>query len=82
MRQISLLPESFRVSCGQPFRVIGDNLSERGSGAGRELEAAFPPNQLRISRSHVMAVRQYVQEGFELDPKNLGAVPMNGAPPK
>ena len=41
-----------------------------------------PADQLRISRSRAMAVRQYVQQRFELDPKNLGVVPMNSAPPK
>ena len=30
MRHISLLRESFRVSCGQFFRVVGDNLTESG----------------------------------------------------
>jgi hypothetical protein len=29
-----------------------------------------------------MAVQQYVQQRFELDPQHLGVVPMNSAPPK
>jgi hypothetical protein len=35
----------------------------------------------QISRSGAMAVRQYVQQRFELDPKNLGVVPMNSTLP-
>ena len=39
-------------------------------------------DQLRISRSRAMAVRQYVQARFELDSKDLGAVPLRNLPPK
>ncbi len=41
-----------------------------------------PADELRLSRSRAMAVRQYVQQRFELDPKNLGVVPMKSVPPK
>ena len=41
-----------------------------------------PADELQLSRSRAMAVRQYVQQRFELDPKNLGVVPMKSAPPK
>ena len=44
--------------------------------------AGVPADQLRISRSRAIAVRHYVQQQFELDSKDLGAVPMNSAPPK
>jgi hypothetical protein len=39
-------------------------------------------NQLRISRSRAMAVRQYVQARFQLDSRNVGAVPLKNLPPK
>jgi phospholipid/cholesterol/gamma-HCH transport system substrate-binding protein len=42
----------------------------------------IPADQLRLSRNRAMAVRQYVQERFEIDPKNVGVVPMKSAPPK
>jgi hypothetical protein len=37
--------------------------------------------QLRVSRARAMLVRQYVQEQFQLDAKNLGVVPLNAVPP-
>jgi phospholipid/cholesterol/gamma-HCH transport system substrate-binding protein len=39
-------------------------------------------DQLRISRSRAMAVRLYVQTRFELDSRDLGAVPLKNLPPK
>jgi phospholipid/cholesterol/gamma-HCH transport system substrate-binding protein len=38
-------------------------------------------SQQRASRARAMLVRQYVQEQFQLDAKNLGVVPLNAAPP-
>jgi phospholipid/cholesterol/gamma-HCH transport system substrate-binding protein len=38
-------------------------------------------DQLRISRSRAMAVRQYVQTRFQLDSRDLGAVPLKNLPP-
>lgn len=39
-------------------------------------------DQLQLSRGRALAVLQYVQERFEIDPKHLGAVPMQSTPPK
>jgi len=38
-------------------------------------------NQLRVSRARAMLVRQYVQQQFQLDAKNVGVVPLNALPP-
>ena len=38
-------------------------------------------DQLRLSRSRAMLVRQYLQMHFQLDAGNLGAVPMKNSPP-
>ena len=38
-------------------------------------------DQLRVSRSRALLVRQYVQMHFQLDAANLGVVPMRNAPP-
>ena len=40
-----------------------------------------PAEQLRLSRSRAMLVRQYLQKHFQLDTKNLGVVPMKNLPP-
>ena len=44
--------------------------------------SSVPTDQLLLSRHRAMAVRQYVQEQFEIDPKDLGIVPMKSSPPK
>jgi phospholipid/cholesterol/gamma-HCH transport system substrate-binding protein len=38
-------------------------------------------SQQRVSRARAMLVRQYVQQQFQLEAKNLGVVPLNAAPP-
>ena len=38
-------------------------------------------DQLRLSRSRAMLVRQYLQQRFQLETKNLGVVPMKNSPP-
>jgi phospholipid/cholesterol/gamma-HCH transport system substrate-binding protein len=38
-------------------------------------------DQLSSSRNRAILVRQYLQMHFQLDPGNLGAVPMRNAPP-
>jgi phospholipid/cholesterol/gamma-HCH transport system substrate-binding protein len=40
-----------------------------------------PADQLRLSRSRAMLVRQYLQTHFQLDTSNLGVVPMRNSPP-
>jgi phospholipid/cholesterol/gamma-HCH transport system substrate-binding protein len=39
-------------------------------------------DELRISHSRAMTVRQYVQARFQLDSRDLGAVPLKNLPPK
>jgi len=41
-----------------------------------------PADQLRFSRSRATLVRQYLQARFQLDPRNLGVVPLKNSPPK
>jgi phospholipid/cholesterol/gamma-HCH transport system substrate-binding protein len=40
-----------------------------------------PADQLRLSRSRAMLVRQYLQAHFQLDTSNLGTVAMRNSPP-
>jgi phospholipid/cholesterol/gamma-HCH transport system substrate-binding protein len=44
--------------------------------------SGIPADQLQLSRRRAMAVRQFVQERFDIDPKHLGVVPMKSVPPK
>jgi phospholipid/cholesterol/gamma-HCH transport system substrate-binding protein len=60
----------------------GESFTERAIVIEGYANGGVPADQLRVSRSRAMAVRQYVQQQLELDPKNLGVVPMNSAPPK
>jgi phospholipid/cholesterol/gamma-HCH transport system substrate-binding protein len=39
-------------------------------------------DQLRFSHTRAMEVRQYVQTRFQVDSRDLGAVPLNNLPPK
>jgi len=41
-----------------------------------------PAEQLRFSRSRAALVRQYLQARFQLDPRDLGIVPLKNLPPK
>ena len=41
-----------------------------------------PGDQLRFSRSRAMLVRQYLESRFQLDPRNMGIVPLKNLPPK
>jgi phospholipid/cholesterol/gamma-HCH transport system substrate-binding protein len=41
-----------------------------------------PADQLWLSRSRAMVVRQYLQTQFHLDARDLGVVPMKNSPPK
>ena len=43
---------------------------------------AVPAEQLRFSRSRAALVRQYLQARFQLDPRDLGIVPLKNVPPK
>ena len=43
---------------------------------------AVTANQVQISESRAMAVRHYVQTRFQLDARDLGAVPLKNLPPK
>jgi len=40
-----------------------------------------PADQLRLSYSRAMLVRQYLQKQFQIDNRNLGVVPMKNTPP-
>jgi phospholipid/cholesterol/gamma-HCH transport system substrate-binding protein len=60
----------------------GESFTERAIVIEGYANGGVPADELRISRGRAMAVRQYVQQQLELDPKNLGVVPMKSAPPK
>ena len=60
----------------------GESFAESAIVIEGYANGGVPADELRLSRSRAMAVRQYVQQRFELDPKNLGVVPMKSAPPK
>jgi hypothetical protein len=45
-------------------------------------DGGIAADQLRFSHSRAMAVRQYVQARFQVDSRDLGAVPLNGLPPR
>jgi phospholipid/cholesterol/gamma-HCH transport system substrate-binding protein len=60
----------------------GESFAERAIVIEGYANGGVPADELGLSRSRAMAVRQYVQQRFELDPKNLGVVPMKSAPPK
>ena len=57
--------------------VTGAPLSSRATPT-----AGFPPISSGSPAAVPCAVRHYVQQRFELDPKDLGVVPMNSSPPK
>jgi hypothetical protein len=60
----------------------GESFAERAIVTEGYANGGVPADQLRFFRGRAMAVRQYVQQRFELDTQNLGVVPMNSAPPK
>jgi phospholipid/cholesterol/gamma-HCH transport system substrate-binding protein len=41
-----------------------------------------PADQLRFSRRRAALVRQYLQDRFQLDPRDVGIVPLKNLPPK
>jgi phospholipid/cholesterol/gamma-HCH transport system substrate-binding protein len=41
-----------------------------------------PAEQLRVSRSRAILVRQYLQARFQLDPRNTGVVALENSPPR
>jgi hypothetical protein len=45
-------------------------------------DGSVAADQLRLSRSRAMIVRQYFQDRFQLDPRNIGVVSLKNAPPK
>lgn len=57
-------------------RIFGGPLVIEGYWNG-ELAA----DQLRLSHSRAMIVRQYVQTRFQMDSRDLGAVPLSNVPP-
>ena len=75
-------PRGERRSCTRRSHSDGESVTERAIVIEGYANGGVPADELRISRSRAMAVRQYVQQQFELDPKNLGVVPMKSAPPK
>ena len=41
-----------------------------------------PADELRLSRSRAILIRQYLQARFQLDPRNMGVVPLKNSPPR
>jgi phospholipid/cholesterol/gamma-HCH transport system substrate-binding protein len=61
--------------------AYGDSIVERPIVIEGYWNGNVPADQLRLSRSRAMMVRQYLQKQFQIDSKNLGAVPMKNSPP-
>jgi phospholipid/cholesterol/gamma-HCH transport system substrate-binding protein len=57
--------------------IIGDPIVIEGYG-----DDGVAADQLRLSRTRAMIVRQYLQDHFQLDPRNLGVVSLKNLPPK
>ena len=45
-------------------------------------DGGVPADQLRLSRTRAMIVRQYLQDHYQLDPRYIGVVSLKNAPPK
>ena len=60
----------------------GDSVAGRAIIIEGYAHGGVSADQLQLSRSRAMAVRQYVQERFEIDPTHLGVVAMKSAPPQ
>ena len=76
------LSETGKAILSAALAQNGESLVESAIVIEGYANGGVPADELRISRSRAMAVRQYVQQQFELDAKNLGVVPMKSAPPK
>ena len=61
--------------------AYGDSIVESPIVIEGYWDGAIPADQLRLSRSRAMLVRQYLQTQFQLDQKDLGIVPMRNSPP-
>jgi phospholipid/cholesterol/gamma-HCH transport system substrate-binding protein len=59
----------------------GDSVLESAIIVEGYRDGNVPSDQLRLSRSRAMLVRQYLQTHFQLDTSNLGVVPMKNSPP-
>ena len=68
--------------------VLAGLTQGQGAFAGRPIivegyaNSGVAADQLRLSRNRAQAIRQYVQERFEIDPRDLGIVPMKSSPPR
>jgi len=68
--------------------LLGSTLSEGDLGIKGPMviegywNGSLPADQLRVSRSRAIAVREYLQTRFQLDPRNLGVVALQNSPPK
>jgi phospholipid/cholesterol/gamma-HCH transport system substrate-binding protein len=59
----------------------GDSVLESPIVVEGYRDGNVPADQLRLSRSRAMLVRQYLQAHFQLDTSNLGTVAMRNSPP-
>jgi phospholipid/cholesterol/gamma-HCH transport system substrate-binding protein len=59
----------------------GDSVLESPIVVEGYRDGDVPADQLRLSRSRAMLVRQYLQTHFQLDTSNLGIVAMRNSPP-
>ena len=76
------LSETGKALLSAALAQNGESFAESAIVIEGYANGGVPADELQLSRSRAMAVRQYVQQRFELDPKNLGVVPMKSAPPK
>jgi len=59
----------------------GDSVLESPIVVEGYRDGNVPADQLRLSRSRALLVRQYLQAHFQLDTTNIGVVPMKNTPP-
>jgi phospholipid/cholesterol/gamma-HCH transport system substrate-binding protein len=70
-----------KVLLNATFAQYGDSVLESPIVVEGYRDGNVPADQLRLSRSRAMLVRQYLQIHFQLDATNLGVVPMRNIPP-
>jgi phospholipid/cholesterol/gamma-HCH transport system substrate-binding protein len=63
------------------LKEYGDSVIESPVVIEGYSNGADPGDQLRLSLSRAVLVRQYLQSRFPLDPNNVGIVPMKNSPP-
>jgi len=75
------LSVSGKALLNDAFARFGDSAVESPVVVEGYSEEGGPANQLARSKRRAILIREYLQSHFQLDPGNLGAVPMKSLPP-